>query len=152
MIARKNKGIGVGVGVLVFFIFLGLTVGHLMAADPIAGQWNYTTSNHWAKGPVPSGKPSTGSVVITQSGDQFKMEFKSGMVFSPPELKYFRGTKKGLNYFFSNSAPADNEGGVAKNTCDLKMTSANQFQGKSFSEYSNSGITFNWGFDSALTR
>ncbi|OGP54031.1 MAG: hypothetical protein A2Y65_06145 [Deltaproteobacteria bacterium RBG_13_52_11] len=85
-------------------------------------------------------------------GNQFNMEFKSGMVFSPPELKYFTGKKNGQEYVFSNSAQVDNEGGVAKNTCNLKMIGINLFKGKSYSEYSNSGITFSWGFDIELTR
>jgi hypothetical protein len=46
----------------------------------------------------------------------------------------------------------DNEGGVAKNTCTLKMTSNNHFEGKSSSEYSQGGITFNWGFDIELKK
>jgi hypothetical protein len=85
-------------------------------------------------------------------GDQFKMEFKSGMVFSPPELRYFAGKKQGQDYVFSNSAQVDNEGGIAKNSCNLKLISANHGKGKSFSQYSNSGITFSWGFDIELTR
>jgi hypothetical protein len=46
----------------------------------------------------------------------------------------------------------DNEGGTAKNTCNLKVKSNNHFEGKSFSEYSQSGITFSWGFDIELKR
>jgi hypothetical protein len=80
------------------------------------------------------------------------MEFKSGMVFSPPELKYFTGKKKGEDYIFSNSATVDNEGGVAKNSCNLKMISNNHFKGKSYSEYRMGGIAFNWGFDIELKR
>jgi len=141
-----------GVGILAVLVFSGLSVVHAPAADPIVGQWNYTTGNHWAKGPVPAGKPSKGIVVITQTADQFNMEFKSGMVFSPPELRYFAGGKQGQEYAFSNSARVDNEGGVAKNTCNLKMIGVNHSKGKSFSQYSNSGITFSWGFDIELTR
>ncbi len=152
MRARRNKGIAVGVGILAFVVFFGLAVVSSQAADPIVGQWNYTTANHWSKGPVPAGRLSTGVVVITQSGDQFTMEFKSGMVFNPPELKYFQGEKDGKDYSFSNSARVDNEGGVAKNTCDLTMTGANHLQGKSFSQYSNGEITFTWGFDIELTK
>jgi hypothetical protein len=80
------------------------------------------------------------------------MEFKSGMVFNPPQLKYFTGEKKGKDYVFSNSAKVDNEGGIAKNTCNLKMTNSNHFEGKSFSEYSQGGITFSWGFDIELKK
>ena len=74
---------------------------NLAAADPIVGTWNYSTSGHWSRGPVPAGKLSQGTLVITQSGDEFKMEFKSGMVFSPPELKYLTGKKnrEGLHFF-----------------------------------------------------
>ena len=140
----------VGVGFLTLFVFLNLS--NLVAADPIVGTWNYSTSNHWAKGPVPAGKPSKGSVEITQSGGQFKMEFKSGMVFNPPQLKYFTGEKKGKDYVFSNSAKVDNEGGVAKNSCTLKMVSNNHLEGKSSSEYSQGGISFHWGFDIELKR
>jgi hypothetical protein len=152
MFTRAKEWIAVGVGVLILSVFSGLSVAHLLAADPILGEWNYTTSNHWAKGPVPSGKPSKGLLVITPEGDPFKMEFKSGMVFSPPELRYFAGRKKAGEYIFSNSAKVDNEGGVAKNTCNLKMISSNHLKGKSYSEYSNSGITFSWGFDIELKR
>jgi hypothetical protein len=148
MLARGKKGIVAGVGILAFFVFCI----NAMAADPIVGQWNYATANHWAKGPVPAGKPSKGVLVITQMGDQLKMEFKSGMVFSPPELRYFTGKKKGQDYVFSNSAQVDNEGGVAKNSCNLKMIGINHFKGKSFSVYSHSGTTFSWGFDIELTR
>lgn len=151
MLARGKKGVAVGVGFLVFFVFWSLHVVHLVAADPIVGEWNYATSNHWVKGIPPAGKPSKGILVITQSGDQFKMEFKSGMVFSPPELKYFTGKKKGEDYIFSNSATVDNEGGVAKNSCNLKMISNNHFKGKSYSEYRHR-MTFNWGFDIELKR
>jgi hypothetical protein len=150
MLSRGEKRIAVGVWFLALFVFLNLS--NLVAADPIVGDWNYTTSNHWAKGPVPAGKPSKGLLVITQSGDQFKMEFKSGMVFSPPELKYFTGKKKGKDYIFSNSAKVDNEGGIAKNTCNLKKISNNHFEGKSFSEYIQGGITFSWGFDIELKK
>jgi len=150
MLSRGKKRIAVGVWFLALFVFLNPS--NLVAADPIVGDWNYSTSNHWSKGPVPAGKPSKGLLVITQSGDQFKMEFKSGMVFSPPELKYFTGKKKGKDYIFSNSARVDNEGGIAKNTCTLKMTGNNHFEGKSFSEYSQGGITFSWGFDIELKR
>jgi hypothetical protein len=150
MLSRGKKRIAVVVLFLALFVFLNPS--NLVAADPIVGDWNYTTSNHWAKGPVPAGKPSKGLLVITQSGDQFKMEFKSGMVFSPPELKYFIGKKKGNDYIFSNSAKVDNEGGIAKNTCNLKKISNNHFEGKSFSEYSQGGITFSWGFDIQLKR
>ena len=150
MLSRGKKRIAVGVWFLALFVFFNLS--NLVAGDPIVGDWNYSTSNHWAKGPVPAGKPSKGLLVITQSGDQFKMEFKSGMVFSPPELKYFAGKKKGKDYIFSNSAKVDNEGGIAKNTCTLKMTGNNHFEGKSFSEYSQGGITFSWGFDIELKR
>jgi hypothetical protein len=152
MFTRGKKWIAVGVGFLILFVFSALNVVHLLAADPIVGEWNYTTSNHWAKGPVPAGKPSKGILVITPNGGPYKMEFKSGMVFNPPELKYFTGKKKGGEYIFSNSATVDNEGGVAKNTCNLKMISSNHFKGKSYSEYSNKGITFSWGFDIELKR
>jgi hypothetical protein len=148
MLTRGKKGVVVVVGIFAFFVF-GINV---MAADQIVGLWNYVTSNHWAKGPVPAGKPSKGILVITQMGNQFKMEFTSGMVFSPPELRYFTGKKDGQEYIFSNSAQADNEGGIAKNICNLKMLSANHCKGKSYSQYSNSGITFRWGFDIELTR
>jgi len=150
MFVRGKKRMAIGFGVLSLFILLNLSTR--VAAEPIVGTWNYSTSNHWAKGPVPAGKPSKGSVDITQSGGQFKMEFKSGMVFNPPQLKYFTGDKKGRDYIFSNSAKVDNEGGVAKNTCTLKMTSNNHFEGKSSSEYSQGGITFNWGFDIELKK
>jgi hypothetical protein len=126
MLSKGKKRIAVVVLFLALFVFLNPS--NLVAADPIVGDWNYTTSNHWAKGPVPAGKPSKGLLVITQSGDQFKMEFKSGMVFSPPELKYFTGKKKGNDYIFSNSAKVDNEGGIAKNTCNLKKISNNHFE------------------------
>ena len=152
MLARGKNGIAAGVGFLVLFVFSSLHVVHSVAADPIVGEWNYTTSNHWVKGVPPAGRPSKGILVVTQSGDLFKMEFKSGMVFSPPELKYFTGKKKGGEYIFSNSAKVDNEGGMAKNTCNLKMISSNHFKGKSYSEYTNSGITFSWGFDIELKR
>jgi hypothetical protein len=152
MFTGGKKSIAVGVGVLILSVFSGLSVMNLLAADPILGEWNYTTSNHWAKGPVPAGKPSKGLLIITPEGDPFKMEFKSGMVFSPPELKFFAGRKKAGEYIFSNSAKVDNEGGMAKNTCNLKMISSNHFKGKSYSEYTNSGITFSWGFDIELKR
>jgi hypothetical protein len=152
MLTRWKKWIAAGVGFLILFAFSILSVAHLLAADPIVGEWNYTTSNHWVRGVPPAGKPSKGILVISQGGDPLKMEFKSGMVFSPPELKYFAGKKKGEEYIFSNSAKVDNEGGVAKNTCNLKMISSNHFKGKSYSEYSNSGITFSWGFDIELKR
>ena len=148
MLVQGKKGIAAGIVILALFVFCI----NVMAADPIVGQWNYTTANHWSKGPVPAGKPSKGVLVITHMGDQLTMEFKSGMVFSPPELKYFTGKKRGQDYVFSNKAQVDNEGGVAKNTCNLKMISANHYKGKSYSEYTNSGITFSWGFDIELTR
>jgi hypothetical protein len=152
MFARGKKWIATGVGFLVLSVFPSLSVINLLAADPILGEWNYTTSNHWAKGPVPIGKPSKGLLVITPEGDPFKMEFKSGMVFNPAELRYFTGRKKAGEYIFSNSAKVDNEGGVAKNTCNLKMISSNHLKGKSYSEYTNSGITFSWGFEIELKR
>jgi len=148
MFERGKKSIWVRVGLLSLFIFLNLA--DWVAAEPIVGTWNYSTSNHWARGPVPAGRPGKGILVITQGSDQLKMEFKSGMVFSPPELKYFTGGKKGKDYIFSNSAKVDNEGGIAKNTCNLKMTNSNHFEGKSYSEYSQGGITFSWGFDIEL--
>jgi hypothetical protein len=148
MRVRAKTGIAVGVGLLTLFVLCLST----MAADPIVGQWNYTTSNHWAKGPVPTGRPSQGIVVITQAGNQLKMEFTSGMVFNPPELRYFTGRKEGQGYVFSNRAQVDDEGGVARNTCNLKMSGASHCRGKSYAEYNNSGITFSWGFDIVLTR
>jgi hypothetical protein len=151
MLVRK-KGISAGVGILALFVFAGLHAVNALAADPIVGQWNYTTSNHWVKGPAPAGKPSKGILVITQMGDQYKMEFKSGMVFSPLELRFFTGKKLGKEYVFSNSAQVDNEGGIAKNSCNLKLINANHGKGKSFSQYSNRGIMFSWGFDIELTR
>jgi hypothetical protein len=152
MSTRGKRWIAAGVGFWMLFAFFTLSVAHLLAADPILGEWSYTTSNHWAKGPVPAGKPSKGHLVITPEGDPFKMEFKSGMVFNPPELKYFTGKKKGGEYIFSNSAKVDNEGGTAKNTCNLKMINSNHSKGKSYSEYTNSGITFSWGFEIELKR
>jgi hypothetical protein len=149
---RGRRSIAAGVGILALLVLCGLGVFHAMAADPIVGEWNYTTANHWSKGPVPAGKPSSGVVVITQSGDQFNMEFKSGMVFNPPKLKNFTGNKNGQDYNFSNSARTDEEGGVAKNNCDLKMMNPNQLQGKSYSQWSNGVMTFSWGFDITLTR
>ena len=152
MLVRGKKRMALGVGILSVLVFAGLSVVHAPAADPIVGQWNYTTANHWVKGPAPAGKPSKGILVITQQGGQFKMEFKSGMVFSPPELRYLTGKKQVQEYIFSNSARVDNEGGIAKNSCNLKLINANHGKGKSFSQYSNSGITFSWGFDIELTR
>jgi hypothetical protein len=152
MRVRGKQSFAAGVGILALLVLCGLGVFQAMAADPIVGEWNYTTANHWSKGPVPAGKPSSGVVVITQDGDQFKMEFQSGMVFDPPELKNFTGHKNGRDYSFSNSARTDNEGGVAKNNCDLKMTSPNHLQGKSHSQWSNGAMTFSWGFDITLTR
>jgi hypothetical protein len=150
MLTRGGKRTFAGIGFLSLFVFLNLA--NLAVAEPIVGTWNYSTSNHWAKGPVPAGKPSKGSVEITQSGGQFKMEFKSGMVFNPPQLKYFTGEKKVKDYIFSNSAKVDNEGGIAKNSCNLKIINNNHFEGKSSSEYSQGGITFNWGFDIELKK
>jgi hypothetical protein len=152
MRVRVKQSIASGVGICAVLVLCGLCVFQAMAVDPIVGEWNYTTVNHWSKGPVPAGKPSSGVVVITQNGDKYTMEFKSGMVFNPPELKNFTGEKHGQDYTFLNSARTDNEGGVAKNNCDLKMTSSNQLQGKSYSQWSNGAITFSWGFDIALTR
>lgn len=152
MHARGKQSIAARIGILTLLLLCGLGVFQAMAADPIVGEWNYTTANHWSKGPVPAGQPSSGVVVVMQSGNQYQMEFKSGMVFNPPELKNFTGAKHGQDYTFSNSAQTDNEGGVAKNTCDLKMTSPNQLQGKSYSQWSNGAMTFNWGFDITLTR
>lgn len=146
----KKERITIGFGLLFLLVLFNLP--GLVAAGPIVGTWNYTTSNHWAKGPVPAGKPSKGELVITQSGGQFKMEFKSGMVFSPPSLKYFEGQKKDKEYIFSNSAKVDNEGGVAKNICNLKMKGNNHFEGKTHSEYSQSGIAFTWGFNIELKK
>jgi hypothetical protein len=107
MFGRKKRTMPVGVALLALFVFLDLC--NLAAADPIVETWNYSTSGHWSRGPVPAGKPRQGTLVITPSGDEFKMEFKSGMVFSPPELKYLTGKKKGKDYIFSNSAKVDNE-------------------------------------------
>jgi hypothetical protein len=152
MFAPGKKRIPIGIGFLSLFAFLILFLVNLAAADPIVGTWNYSTSNHWARGLVPAGKPSQGTLVITQSGNEFKMEFKSGMVFNPPELKYFTGKKTGKDYIFSNSAKVDNEGGVAKNSCTLKMMGNNHFAGKSSSEYSQGPIKFSWGFDIELKR
>jgi hypothetical protein len=152
MLVRGKKKAYREIGILACLVFFSLHAVPTMAADPIVGQWNYTTANHWTKGPAPAGQPSKGIVVITQTGNQFKMEFKSGMVFSPPELRYFSGRKEGQEYAFSNSAQVDNEGGIAKNSCNLKMINAGYAKGKSFSQYSNKGIIFNWGFDIELTR
>ena len=80
------------------------------------------------------------------------MEFKSGMVFSPTDLKYFTGKKIGPKYVFSNEMIVDDEGGRAMNTQTLKMITDNSFKRKSFSQYSNSGIKFSWGFDIELTK
>lgn len=150
MFRETEKTTVLGVGFLALFVLFNLSSP--ATADPIVGTWNYSTSNHWSRGPVPAGKPSQGTLVITQSGDEFKMEFKSGMVFRPPELKYFTGRKKGGDYIFSNSAKVDNEGGVAKNSCTLKTIGDNHFSGKSSSEYSQGPITFSWGFDIELKK
>ena len=150
MFGKKKGTMALVVGFLALFVLFNLS--NPVAADLIEGTWNYSTSKHWSRGPVPAGKPSKGTLVITQSGDEYKMEFKSGMVFSPPELKYFIGKKKGKDYIFSNSAKVDNEGGVAKNSCTLKMTGNNQFEGKSSSEYNQGPITFSWGFDIELKK
>jgi hypothetical protein len=152
MFERKEKRIRIGIGFLSLFAFFILSLVNLAAADPIAGTWNYSTSGHWSRGPVPAGKPSQGTLVITQSGDEFKMEFKSGMVFSPPELKYLTGKKTGKDYIFSNSAKVDNEGGVAKTSCTLKLMGNNHFAGKSSSEYSQGPIKFSWGFEIELKK
>jgi hypothetical protein len=152
MVVRKKQGMLAGAGILACLVFFGFYVASIMAADPIVGQWNYATSNHWTKGPAPAGTPSKGVLIITQTAGQYKMEFKSGMVFNPPELRYFTGTKKGQEYIFSNSAQVDNEGGVARNSCNLKLINATHGKGKSFSQYSNKGITFSWGFDIEMTR
>jgi hypothetical protein len=152
MTIRRKKGIYAGAGILACLVFFGGHAVIAMTADPIAGQWHYSTSNHWVKGPAPAGTPSRGNVVIAQTGDQFKMEFKSGMVFRPPELRYYTGKKQGQEYIFSNSARVDNEGGVVRDTCNLKMINAGHCKGKSFSQYSNRGTTFSWGFDIELTR
>ena len=141
-----------GAGIFAWLVFFGLHAVTTMSTDLIVGQWNYSTSNHWVKGPAPAGRPSKGMLVITQIGDQFKMEFKSGMAFSPPELRYFTGGKQGQEYIFSNSAQVDNEGGVAKNNCNLRLLNAGHGKGKSFSQYSNKGITLSWGFDIELRR
>ena len=148
MTAQMKNAVVAGIGLLVLFFFCT----PVLAADPIVGQWHYATSNHWSKGPVPTGIPSKGILEITQVGDQFKMEFKSGMVFSPTGLKYFTGKKVGTEYVFSNEMIVDNEGGRSNNTHTLKMITGNFFKGKSFSRYSNSGITFSWGFDIELTK
>ena len=152
MRVRGKRNIFIGLGILTFLVFCGLYVVQAPAAGPIVGTWNYTTADHWSKGAVPAGSPSTGVVVITQSGNQFEMEFQSGMVFNPPQLKHFTGGKSGQEYVFSNNAKVDNEGGVVKNTCKLKMVNTNHFAGKSFSQYSNGAVTFNWGFCIALKR
>ena len=144
---QKKNGRVAAIGILSALAFCALLVGSAAADDPIVGQWNYKTSNHWSKGPMPAGRPSSGVLVVTQDGDQFTLEFKSGMVFNPPELKNYRGRKNGQEYLFANSAKVDNQGGTAKNSCRLKMTGANRFTGKSNSQYSNGGMNFNWGFD-----
>lgn len=139
-------------GVSVLFIFIVFHFSGLKAADPIEGTWNYKTSNHWVKGPAPAGVPSKGIIVISRSGGKLLMEFKSGMVFNPPSLKYFTGMKKGGAYVFSNSANVDNEGGIAANTCELKPAGAGRYRGKSHSRYSMGGMSFSWGFDIELTK
>ncbi|OGP54032.1 MAG: hypothetical protein A2Y65_06150 [Deltaproteobacteria bacterium RBG_13_52_11] len=42
MLARGKKVIIAGVGIFALFVFCI----HALAADPIVGQWNYTTANH----------------------------------------------------------------------------------------------------------
>jgi|PlaIllAssembly_1097288.scaffolds.fasta_scaffold217839_1 hypothetical protein len=150
MLEKTKRTMVFGIGFLALLVLFNLS--NLAAADSIVGTWNYSTSGHWSRGPVPAGKPSQGTLVITQSGNEFKMEFRSGMVFSPPELKYFTGKKTGKDYIFSNSAKVDNEGGVAKNSCTLKMLGNNHFAGKSSSEYSQGPIKFSWGFDIELKK
>lgn len=60
--------------------------------------------------------------------------FNAGGVRSSKNKKY-------KDYFFSNSAKVNNEGGIVQNTCTLKMLGNNHFEGKSSSEYRLSGIT-----------
>jgi len=152
MRVRDRREIAAGIGIITVLLFSGLFLFQAWAADPIVGQWSYSSSNHWSKRPVPAGHQSKGVVVIEPSGEKFKMVFKSGMVFNPPELKNYTGEKNGEEYVFSNSAPVDNEGGVAKNNCSLKSADTDQYAGKSFSQYSNGAVTFHWGFDIVLTK
>ena len=152
MSTQGKRRVFVGIGILSVLIFSGFYVAYAQATDSIVGQWNYATSKHWSKGPVPTGNPSTGIIAITQNGDQLKMEVKSGMVFNPPDLKHFIGRKNDQEYVFSNRAIVDNEGGVAENTFSLKKTGTDQYAGKAFSQYSNGEITFYWGFNITLTR
>jgi len=122
------------------------------AAD-VGGEWSYEAYDTWKKGPCPTGKGGSGTLEMTQDGDEVTLVFLSGRGCRPASMCTFEGTLSGQELVVSNSAQVDEEGGVAKNEIVLTLSGENSASGTSESSYTHpGGMQCRWGSKLTLTR
>ena len=118
----------------------------------LTGTWNFTTSNATHSGYCPAGNNSSGTCVISQTGNMLTLTFMSGWTCDPVSMCTYVGACTGDVYTFSNSDDVDDEGGVATNAIYLTATSENTLSGSSASMYVIDNFTCTWGYDAVFTK
>jgi len=135
-------------------------VGALLVAVPspgaaldITGDWHFSVSDTWKKGPCPKGRGGPGDIKITQDGSTVTLVFVKGRKCRPASMCTFTGSFSGDTLEVSNSARVDDEGGMAKNAISLTFSGAKSAEGTSESSYTHpGGMQCRWGSKLTLTR
>lgn len=119
----------------------------------LSGDWTYSTSGSWKKGPCPVGSEAKGAITITQKGAKVTLVFTAGRVCNPASMCTFTGTLKGNKLTVGNAAKVDAEGGKVQNSIALEVKDAKSATGTSSSSYKHpGGMTCTWGSKVSLSR
>lgn len=103
------------------------------------GTWNYRTTQPTVTGACPAGKALSGTVAITQTGNEVIFEYTSGATCRPAAVCSYTGSleynKETTDLVVSNSVVVDDEGGEVTGAIHLNIISNKNGTGSGTSHY-----------------
>ncbi len=123
------------------------------STQDISGTWQFSAAQPWAEGDAgcTPGTTSSGICQITQTGNNFTLDFLSGWTCDPPFTCSYSGTVSNNHYVGYNGGVVDDEGGVVTSIIDFTAVSEDTLTGQSTSQYDLSGYQCRWGYDLGLS-
>jgi hypothetical protein len=119
----------------------------------LSGDWTWSATGAWKKGPCPAGGKGTGTLKIKHKGNKVTLVFTSGRSCRPPTMCTFKGKLAGAKLTLANAATVDSEGGKVKNSISMKLKDAKNASGSSTSSYTHpGGMVCRWGSKMAIKK
>ena len=118
----------------------------------LSGDWSFSATGSWKKGPCPAGGNGAGTLRIKQTGDKVTLVFTSGRVCRPASMCTFKGKLSGKKLTLGNGATVDGEGGKVTNAITLTVKDATSAAGSSSSSYKHPRMSCSWGSKVAIKK